>query len=74
MTDFTPVNDRTIPHQEKVEAVIDARVAEVAPHHVTGTIASPTAPGATYSQAEAASMKTAVDAIRVKLTAAGITD
>lgn len=39
----------------------------------SATIASPTAPGVTYDQAEAASMKTAVDAIRAALTAAGIT-
>lgn len=39
----------------------------------TAAIASPTAPGASYVQAEAASMKTAVDAIRAALTAAGIT-
>jgi hypothetical protein len=74
MTEFTPVNDRTIPHQEKVEAVIDARVLEVAPHHVTGAIASPTAPSATYVQAEAASAKAAIDEIRAALTAAGLTD
>ena len=36
-------------------------------------ITSPTAPGATYVQAEAAAMKTAVDAIRVALTNFGIT-
>jgi len=36
-------------------------------------IASPTAPGATYDQAEAQSMKTAVDAIRTVLTANGLT-
>lgn len=39
----------------------------------TAAIASPTAPGAAYAQAEAASMKTAVDAIRAALTANGIT-
>ena len=36
-------------------------------------ITSPTAPGAAYVQAEAQSMKTAVDAIRVALKSAGIT-
>lgn len=36
-------------------------------------ITAPTAPGAAYVQAEAASMKTAVDAIRVALTNVGIT-
>lgn len=36
-------------------------------------IAAPTAPGASYAQAEAASMKTAVDAIRAALVKAGIT-
>jgi len=36
-------------------------------------IAAPTAPSAGYVQAEAAAMKTAVDAIRVALTNIGIT-
>jgi len=36
-------------------------------------ITAPTAPGAAYVQAEAAAMKTAVDAIRAALTARGIT-
>ena len=36
-------------------------------------ITAPTAPSALYVQAEAAAMKTAVDAIRVALTAIGIT-
>lgn len=36
-------------------------------------IASPTAPGVAYSQAEAQSMKTAVDAIRTALANLGIT-
>lgn len=35
-------------------------------------VTTPTAPSATYVQAEAASMKTAVDAIRVALQNAGI--
>lgn len=39
----------------------------------SAAIASPTAPGAAYAQAEAQSMKTAVDAIRDALTANGIT-
>ena len=36
-------------------------------------IASPTAPSASYSQAEAQSMKAAVDAIRVALSNVGLT-
>jgi len=36
-------------------------------------IATPTAPSATYTQAEAVAMKTAVDAIRLALIASGIT-
>ena len=36
-------------------------------------ITSPTAPSATYQQAEAQSMKTAVDAIRTALTNLGVT-
>lgn len=39
----------------------------------TAAIASPAAPGAAYVQAEAASAKTAIDAIRAALTANGIT-
>jgi len=38
-----------------------------------GAVATPTAPGVVYAQAEAAAMKTAVDAIRVALTNVGIT-
>jgi len=38
-----------------------------------GAITTPTAPSATYVQAEAQSMKTAVDAIRIALTNIGIT-
>lgn len=68
--------DDTILHQTDVEDVIDAQIDEADDDYArvgTGTIASPTAPGSSYSQAEAASMKTAVDAIRAALTAAGIT-
>jgi len=36
-------------------------------------ITTPTAPSAAYVQAEAAAMKTAVDAIRVALTGLGVT-
>ncbi len=43
-----------------------------APIVKAAAIASPTAPSATYVQAEAASMKTAVDAIRVALANVGI--
>lgn len=39
----------------------------------TAAIASPTAPGAAYVQAEATSAKTAIDSIRAALIAAGIT-
>jgi len=38
-----------------------------------GAISAPTAPGATYAQSEAASTKTAIDAIRTALTNFGIT-
>lgn len=44
-----------------------------APVAQAAAIASPTAPGTIYAQAEAQSMKTAVDAIRVALTNIGIT-
>lgn len=74
----------TILHQTAVEGVIDASiradsVAQNANDELLyadrgiGTIASPTAPSATYVQAEVASLKTAVDAIRVALTTSGIT-
>lgn len=45
----------------------------VTPVIQASAIATPTAPGATYLQAEAASAKTAIDAIRVALTNKGIT-
>ena len=44
-----------------------------APVAKAAAIASPTAPGAVYIQAEAASAKTAIDAIRVALTNLGVT-
>lgn len=43
------------------------------PINRAAAIATPTAPGAAYVQAEAQSMKTAVDAIRVALQNYGIT-
>lgn len=45
----------------------------VTPVARAAAITTPTAPGAAYVQAEAAAMKTAVDAIRVALTNIGIT-
>lgn len=78
---LTPYEDTILPHQDLIETVIDERIAtnqtaDVAAFVSKGTavIASPTAPGATYSQAEAASMKTAIDAIRAQLTARGVTN
>lgn len=69
-------NPTRILHQEDVEEVIDARI-DIADdgYAIRGTavIASPTAPSASYVQAEADSAKTAIDAIRAALTAAGIT-
>lgn len=77
----TPAADQTIPHQALVETVIDARIeanqdSDEAAFAAQGTavITAPTAPGGTYSQAEAASAKTAIDAIRAALTASGITN
>jgi hypothetical protein len=74
----------TILHQTAVEGVIDDSIrAERVKADIndellyadrgTTTIASPTAPSATYVQAEAAAMKTAVDEIRAVLIASGIT-
>lgn len=45
----------------------------VTPVVQAGAISTPTAPSGTYVQAEAASAKTAIDAIRVALTGKGIT-
>lgn len=72
-------------HQEDTEAVINAEIdqAEVVQDlendaefakRGTAVIAAPSAPGATYSQAEVASLKTAIDAIRAALTAAKVTN
>lgn len=81
MPDLTPYVDTIIPHQDLIETVIDERIvtnqtADVAAFAAQGTdvIASPTAPGATYSQTEMASLKTAIDAIRAALTASGVTN
>lgn len=78
---LTPYVDTTIPHQDLVETIVDERILanqadDVAAFALRGTatIASPTAPGATYSQAEMASLKTAVDAIRAALTASHVTN
>lgn len=75
---------KRILHQADVESVINVEItqAEVAQDaqndaefakRGTAVIASPTAPSATYVQAEAASAKTSIDQIRAALTAAGIT-
>jgi hypothetical protein len=76
----TPYEDTILPHQDLIETVVDERISANQTEDVatfvskgTTTVASPTAPGATYSQAEAASMKTAIDNIRAVLTARGIT-
>lgn len=72
--------DKTIPHEALVRAVINDEVAddialagEDYVVKVGGTIASPGAISGTYSQAEVAALKTAIDAIRAKLTASGLT-
>lgn len=79
----TPKDD-IVPHQEKIEHIVDGKLdtyragdeqrrnAKFAVRG-TATIAAPTAPGATYSQAEAQSAVAAINAIRAALTAAGIT-
>jgi hypothetical protein len=74
----TPEDD-VIPLQERVEYVVEemlddrdtANDAEFATK-TEETVASPTAPGAAYVQAEAASMKTAVDAIIAALVESGV--
>lgn len=52
---------------------VSGSATQFAKKNVAATPAAPTAPSATYVQAEATSMKTAVDAIRNALKAAGIT-
>lgn len=70
-------NDDTILHEDDVKDVIDAEVGVLddayATKHTGTTIASPTAPGSSYVQAEMASLKTAIDSIRAALTASGVT-
>jgi len=61
----TPVNGGTL--------VLKAGVYGATPVVRAAAVTAPTAPSAAYVQAEAAAMKTAVDAIRVALTAFGIT-
>lgn len=80
MPALTPYEDTIIPHQDLIETIVDERVTANQADDVaafaakgTATIASPTAPGATYSQAEMASLKTAIDGIRAALTATGVT-
>ncbi len=72
MAELTPAADRTIPHQELVEAVIDSRIeadqeadAELFALKGDAVIASP--------NAVAADLKVAVDAIRDALIASGVT-
>ena len=71
------MSDDTILHEADVKEVIDAEIDEAddayATKHTGTTIAPPSAPGASYVQAEMTSMKTAVDAIRAALTASGVT-
>lgn len=64
---------KRILHQADVQSVIDASIDANNEDHLTTTpIASPDAPSAAYDQTEAASMKTAVDAILAALVTAGI--
>ena len=66
---------KRILHQADVVEVILAALTSAKTFVLRGTrvITSPTAPGATYVQAEAASTKASIDQIRAALTAAGIT-
>jgi hypothetical protein len=78
----TPEDD-VIDKQERVEYVVDERIAaaDVEEDEAnallfarlgTDVVVSPTSPSAGYVQAEAASMKTAVDAIIAALVESGI--
>ena len=80
---MSPVPD-TILHQTDVQAVIDAAISADRSSQTTqlattyakrgvAVIATPTAPGAAYVQAEMTSLKTAIDAIRAALSASGVT-
>lgn len=55
-----------VPNEENLTKIYAVKTEAAA-------IAAPTAPSASYSQAEAASMKTSVDALRAAVKAAGIT-
>lgn len=75
-----PPEKKRILHQADVEDVIqhlidDDDLADRLEFAKRGTavISSPTAPSATYVQAEITSLKTAIDEIRAALTAAGVT-
>lgn len=59
----------------KIGTAVDQKIALYGktPIIQQNTIATPTAPGATYSQAEAGSAKTAIDSIRTALINFGIT-
>jgi len=60
-------------HSTNVQFVGNVGFYNTAPVARAAAITTPTAPSATYVQAEAAAMKTAVDAIRVALTNLGLT-
>lgn len=65
-------NDDTILHEDDVKAVIDAEIDDNDNNNVlrgTATVTSPNAQGATYNQADVASLKTSIDQIRTILTA-----
>ena len=70
-TAFGSVQDLLLAFSNKYAGGLDA--AYVSRSTPSGAIATPTAPGAAYVQAEAVAMKTAVDAIRATLTSHGIT-
>lgn len=73
MTDPTPLTPvRDILHENDVRAVIRDELNEKAPRKGTTVIANPTAPGATYVQAEAASTRDAVVSILTALRNSGI--
>ena len=77
----TPANRHTIPHQKKVEDLIDARLGDYEVpgdsdfvEKVGGTIADPASPGSSYVQAEVVALRTALVAILDKLRESGLID
>jgi hypothetical protein len=69
--------EEVMPHQDKVEAVVDAHVTEnittyLAAASDNAAIADPASPGASYVQAEVVALRTAIVAILNVMREAGL--